>query len=137
MSIHYRTPAVLLGTQANLPLNHTVTGVAVTGAAVYTATVMRSTGSMTQASVQLVVTGTPSGTVSVQQSNDPLVQDTAAAATAAWSEVQSIPVTAGVIGSSATPASAIVSIQNGAAYTRVVYTNTSGTGALAVFGYGI
>lgn len=138
MSIQNRQPAVLLGTQAGpLPHNKTVVGAAVTGTNVYQSLVFRSASAMTQAGIQVVFTGTPTGTISVRQSLDPALADTLSATNAAWSEVQSIAVTAGVVGAAATPNSAIISIQNGAAATQVVYTNASGSGTLAVFGFGL
>ena len=145
--LQYRRPQILAGskTNADVPQDHSITGQAVSGTRVFYSQTQRISGSAPQLNLHLSVTGTPTGTFSIQQSNDPRVDDgvdvvgdfaSAQAQTVRWAEVATVAVTAGSMGGG-TPAEYIVSIQNGAYATRVVYTNSSGSGTIIVVSYGV
>lgn len=151
MSFAYRTPQLLIGTRTTPgnPGDRSTTAVSVAATTVTYSNVSYATGQSAQVSLHLAVTaGTPTGTFSVQQTNDPKLADlgevtgqfaSAQTQLCRWAEVATAAVAAGVIAGSpaGSPNDLIVSIQNGSLATRVVYTNASGTGSIVAYGFSV
>lgn len=150
--IQYRSIQTMLGSRTNpgTPSDHSTTAQSVSGTNVYYSLVNFASGAAPQVSLHLHTSGTPTGTFSIQQSNDPKIADTSsvapvgAYATAqsdgtSWAEIASVAVTAGAITGAppGSPNDLMVSIQNGSCFTRVVYTNASGSGSVIAWFYGV
>lgn len=82
-----------------------------------------------------VETGTPSGTFYIDVTNDPRAEDPNGAwGTPQWTNVQSVVFTTGLSGGAS---SATVTWENGSAFCRVRWVNSSGTGTGFAFVTGV